>query len=341
MIEAMLAALPAPRGGDRRRALRDARGHRPQGQLGLPGAGARPRGAFEPDPHRRLGGDGRGAAGRLDGRARWPRTAPDAPAERLRPALHHAARRADRGRHRQQHHRARLRASPARSACLPGRDRRPTGRRACCAEAARREAATAARSHPDAAIRFDDAHGAAGLPAPSPTARPSGWRARSPATTAATSSPTRPRPGTSRTRGLSTVVCGPGSIAQAHQPDEFITARSARCRHGVRAPPDPPPRRLKGPPMPVVNRFADLAPDHRRVAPRHPRASRAPVRHPPHQRAGRREAARLRLRRGGDRHRAHRRRRGHPRPRAAARAGSIGLRADMDALPMSEATGLP
>jgi acetylornithine deacetylase len=23
--------------------------------------------------------------------------------------------------------------------------------------------------------------------------------------------------------GLSTVVCGPGSIAQAHQPDEFIT----------------------------------------------------------------------------------------------------------------------
>ena len=25
-------------------------------------------------------------------------------------------------------------------------------------------------------------------------------------------------------RGLSTVICGPGSIAQAHQPDEFITA---------------------------------------------------------------------------------------------------------------------
>ena len=24
-------------------------------------------------------------------------------------------------------------------------------------------------------------------------------------------------------RGLSTVICGPGSIAQAHQPDEFIT----------------------------------------------------------------------------------------------------------------------
>ena len=24
-------------------------------------------------------------------------------------------------------------------------------------------------------------------------------------------------------RGLSTVVCGPGSIAQAHQPDEYIT----------------------------------------------------------------------------------------------------------------------
>ena len=26
-------------------------------------------------------------------------------------------------------------------------------------------------------------------------------------------------------RGLSTVICGPGSIAQAHQPDEFITMR--------------------------------------------------------------------------------------------------------------------
>ena len=25
-------------------------------------------------------------------------------------------------------------------------------------------------------------------------------------------------------RGLPTVICGPGSIAQAHQPDEFITA---------------------------------------------------------------------------------------------------------------------
>ena len=68
LIAAMLDALPAPRGGDRRRALGDARGHRPQGQLGLPRRGARPRGAFEPDPHRRLGGDGGGAARRLDGR---------------------------------------------------------------------------------------------------------------------------------------------------------------------------------------------------------------------------------------------------------------------------------
>ena len=30
--------------------------------------------------------------------------------------------------------------------------------------------------------------------------------------------------------GWSTVVCGPGDIAQAHQPDEFITVGAARCR---------------------------------------------------------------------------------------------------------------
>ena len=37
--------------------------------------------------------------------------------------------------------------------------------------------------------------------------------------------------------GLSTVICGPGSIAQAHQPDEFITleqlAAGARFVRGL------------------------------------------------------------------------------------------------------------
>ena len=32
--------------------------------------------------------------------------------------------------------------------------------------------------------------------------------------------------------GLSTVICGPGSIAQAHQPDEFISRRAVRPGHG-------------------------------------------------------------------------------------------------------------
>ena len=73
--------------------------------------------------------------------------------------------------------------------------------------------------------------------------------------------------------------------------------------------------------MPVVNRFADLAPaiaEWRRDIHAHPEIA---LRHPPHQRARRRAAARLRLRRGGDRHRAHRRRRGDPRPRQPAPAG--------------------
>ena len=64
------------------------------------------------------------------------------------------------------------------------------------------------------------------------------------------SSPTRPRPGTSRRRGLATVVCGPGSIAQAHQPDEFITTDQLERGRRVHAPPDPPARRLKGRPCP-------------------------------------------------------------------------------------------
>ena len=33
-----------------------------------------------------------------------------------------------------------------------------------------------------------------------------------------------------KSAGIPTVVCGPGSIMQAHQPDEFVTlAQLARC----------------------------------------------------------------------------------------------------------------
>jgi acetylornithine deacetylase len=36
--------------------------------------------------------------------------------------------------------------------------------------------------------------------------------------------------------GLSTVVCGPGHVAQAHQPDEFVSLEQlARCEAMLRA----------------------------------------------------------------------------------------------------------
>ena len=79
----------------------------------------------------------------------------------------------------------------------------------------------------------------------------------------------------------------------------------------------------------------------RRVAARPPRPPRAPLRRPPHRRHRRREAPGLRLRRGRHRHRPHRRGRRDPRPQGRAGGKVIGLRADMDALPMHEATDLP
>ena len=82
----------APRGGDRRRALGDARRRRAEGQLGLPRPRARPRGPFQPHAHRRLGGDGGGGLHRLDGGRDAPRSGRD-PAERLRPALYDHPRR--------------------------------------------------------------------------------------------------------------------------------------------------------------------------------------------------------------------------------------------------------
>ena len=42
-----------------------------------------------------------------------------------------------------------------------------------------------------------------------------------------------PRPATSRRAGIPTIVCGPGSIDQAHQPDEYITLDALRRRGGV------------------------------------------------------------------------------------------------------------
>ena len=54
------------------------------------------------------------------------------------------------------------------------------------------------------------------------TAKPSASPARSPATTPSTRRPTRAEAGQFQEAGFSTVICGPGSIDQAHQPNEFI-----------------------------------------------------------------------------------------------------------------------
>ena len=37
--------------------------------------------------------------------------------------------------------------------------------------------------------------------------------------------------------GIPTVVCGPGSIDQAHQPDEYITLAALDGRRGLHGPP--------------------------------------------------------------------------------------------------------
>ena len=147
-----------------------------------------------------------------------PRGGRDAP-ERLRPAVDDDPRRPDRGRHRQQHHRADCTFS-GEVRCLPDQD--PADWRArLLAEAARRTAAMRA-DPPRHRLRLRGPDAAPGLSRRRARPRPS--PGRSPATTAAPSSPTRPRPATSRRAASPTVICGPGSIAQAHQPDEFITS---------------------------------------------------------------------------------------------------------------------
>jgi acetylornithine deacetylase len=103
--------------------------------------------------------------------------------------------------------------------CLPNEDP-ARWRDRILAEAARREAAIR-RVHPAAAIAFETRMFLPGFTADPPAetlARAltgdNGRHVVSYQTEA----------GHFKARGLATVICGPGSIAQAHQPDEFITS---------------------------------------------------------------------------------------------------------------------
>ena len=181
LIEAMLGTFPRPEAvivgepsGLRRR-------HRSEGQLGLPRRSPRPRGAFQPDAHRRLRGDGGRRPDRLDGRPaprRRRRTAPandfDPPFSTVHVGLIVGGTATN---------------ITARHCSFAGEVRFLPGetvadwRGRILAEAARREARLRA-VHPDAAIRFDDPHGAAGLlagPAPAETPRPRAHRRQRPA----------------------------------------------------------------------------------------------------------------------------------------------------------------
>jgi acetylornithine deacetylase len=102
--------------------------------------------------------------------------------------------------------------------CLPGED--PADwRRRFTAEAERREAAMR-RVHPAAAVRFETRMELPGFIAEGPA------EALARAVTGDNGRHVvayQTEAGHFQGRGLSTVICGPGSIAQAHQPDEFIT----------------------------------------------------------------------------------------------------------------------
>ncbi len=102
--------------------------------------------------------------------------------------------------------------------CLPGEDP-GDWRRRFTAEAARR-AAELRRVHPAAGIVFETRMELPGFLAEGPAEQLAraltGDNARHVVSY-------QTEAGHFQERGLSTVICGPGSIAQAHQPDEFIT----------------------------------------------------------------------------------------------------------------------
>ena len=68
---------------------------------------------------------------------------------------------------------------------------------------------------------------------------------------------TAPRPGQFQERGYSAVVCGPGNIAQAHQPNEYISVEQLEARRILHSPVDHNNERVRRT-MATRNRFAEL-----------------------------------------------------------------------------------
>ena len=92
------------------------------------------------------------------------------------------------------------------------------------------------RSTPDTYIEFDAAVDAAGLRharrqrrSPRSATRCNGTHERAARCRSA------PRRRCSTTRAIPTIICGPGHIAQAHQPNEWVRARAARALRSVHA----------------------------------------------------------------------------------------------------------
>ena len=68
-----------------------------------------------------------------------------------------------------------------------------------------------------------------------PTARSRSSRRRSPAAIPPSRSPSAPRPGCISETGIPAIICGPGSIEQAHKPNEWVTLdQLAQCETFMR-----------------------------------------------------------------------------------------------------------
>ena len=87
------------------------------------------------------------------------------------------------------------------------------------------------RHRPEPDHRDDHGRRRAGARRPSRARPPRRWRCGSRAPMRRSRSPTRRKPGISSARASPTIVCGPGSIEQAHKPDEYIAveAQLAAC----------------------------------------------------------------------------------------------------------------